>query len=76
MTLINKDMVMIAFAFAPTQMIMIGPKATLGREFKTVKNGSMTRAKKGERYIMTLTTKAIPIPREKAEIISCKVTHM
>ena len=38
---------MIDFMFAPTQMIRMGPRDTLGRELKMVRYGSITCAMKG-----------------------------
>ena len=39
-------MTMIELVLAPTQMMMSGPRDTFGREFKMVKYGSITLAKK------------------------------
>ena len=48
--MINKDIIklitIIELILAPTQIIINGPSATLGNEFKIVKNGSITFLKK------------------------------
>ena len=50
-TFINKAITIIDFVLAPNQMIKIGPRATFGREFKIVKNGSLTSANVLNKYI-------------------------
>ena len=39
---ISRAMMMIELVDAPTQMMISGPKATLGSEFRIVKYGSVT----------------------------------
>ena len=39
---ISKLIIIIEFILAPAQIIINGPRATLGREFKIVKNGEKT----------------------------------
>lgn len=76
MTFMRRDIVIMAFAFAPTHMIMIGPNATFGKEFSMVKKGSITFARNFQLYMRTLMINAIPIPKEKAMSISSKVTQV
>ena len=73
-TLIIRAIVMIAFVLAPTQIIMMGPSATFGREFKTVKKGSNISAKNLLSYITTLRINAIKIPKVNDNNTSPKVT--
>lgn len=75
MTLMSKAIVMIAFVLAPTQMMMMGPSATFGRELSMVRNGSIVSAKNLNRYIATLMTKAITVPKENEMNISKMVVH-
>ncbi len=76
MTFIKRAIAIIAFVLAPTQMMIIGPSATFGREFNMVKKGSRTSATNGFMYMMVLIKKAKAIPSEKEITISKRVTPM
>ena len=64
----------IDLVLAPAHIIMIGPKATFGKEFNIVKNGSNTSAKNFDEYINILTINAIDMPIKNATNTSMNVT--
>lgn len=76
MTFIKRAIVMIDFILAPNHIMMIGPNATLGNEFRIVRKGSSTLAKSGCKYNMILTQKPIMAPNKKATMISSRVIHI
>ena len=61
-------MTIIELILAPTQIIIKGPRATFGREFKIVRYGSKTLAKKS----LDQNKEAIknPNPKDKRELIN------
>ena len=75
-TLIKRAIVMIELVFAPTHMIMIGPRATLGRELSIVRKGSRTSLKNLFKYKIILIKNAISMPPVNEMMISFKVTPM
>ncbi len=76
MTFIRRAIVIIELLFAPTHIIMMGPRATFGKEFNIVKNGSNVSAKNLFKYMSIEIIKAIKIPNENDTNISVSVTPM
>ena len=68
--LINKAMTIIDFVFAPAQMMMIGPKATLGKLLIIVKNGSIILASVGHSYRIIAIINPRDMPIVNANIVS------
>ena len=60
----------IEFMLAPTQMIISGPKATFGNEFKIVKYGSNTLARKGFHQRMVAHPIPMIVAKKKLRIVS------
>jgi hypothetical protein len=56
--------------FAPAQMIISGPRATLGREFKTVRKGLIILARKFFHQNIVTIKKLIIVDKQKLIIIS------
>lgn len=73
---IRSAMNIIELVFAPAHIIIIGPRATLGKELSIVKNGSITFAKNLFIYIKTLNTNAINVPKINEIKTSLNVTPM
>ena len=61
---------------APIQIIKIGPKATFGREFIKVKNGSTTLAINLNEYNIIATIRPKTIPKLKEIIVSINVVNI
>ena len=62
---IARAITIIALIPAPTQIIIIGPKATLGKLFNTTKKGSDTLDAKGNHHKMIEINKKVPKENEK-----------
>ena len=73
---IRIDVIIIVFMFAPVIMIRIGPNATFGREFNTVRQGSNTFDKNGLYH--NIIANCIPNidPNMKLVIVSYVVINM
>ena len=67
---------MTLFRLAPKIIIISGPRATLGREFSMVRNGSIIELIIGNSYSIMAIMKPSKIPRTKAIIISYKVAKI
>ena len=72
----SKAIIIIDFVVAPTQIMISGPRATLGNEFKIVKYGSKT----SDMNLFHQRTDAIKKPKsdaiKKLINVSDKVTHI
>ena len=67
---INRAITIIDFPLAPTQIIITGPNAILGRLFKTTKNGSATSDKNLEHHkIIAIIIPSI-VPDKKPTTVS------
>ena len=63
-------MIIIDVWFAPINIIIKGPRATLGSELNMVRNGSIISAKVGNSYKMMAHPKPKEIPRANESSIS------
>ena len=68
--------VTIAFVPIPTHMIMSGPSAILGKEFRIMIYGSRTFFSGGITYNIIATTVPINVLNIKAKIVSFKVVNI
>ena len=66
----------IEFIPAPAHIIIIGPNATLGKLFKTVKYGSITFAKKLFHHIKVAIKIPMKVPNKKLIVVSQTVTNI
>lgn len=73
---INKAMTIIDCIPAPTQIIKIGPRATLGKLFKTVRYGSITLAKNLFHHIILAINIPIIVPKMKLINVSQTVIRI